>query len=286
MSEDPGPSNGSTPTTQVGVITNTFTVSNPNSRIGSTEVLEAADAGAFDVWECEICGFRNPPGLSPAARNACGLCGMPRSVSSTASPTPSSSSTRKPVISTPATELVSPIPITPSRSSSNSSHTRTITHAYSRSLPSSNINTPASWSLSSSPAITATLSSPSAKDDAMGKKKKRLSSIACPACTFLNYPSLKECEICGSDLKISGAAQDSVSQPHYTSKSAPSSRPASPDASDTASSHVDERERYIRLSFRKGGDKSFYATLKTALQQKAWEVSKSKSYRWKCKRTS
>lgn len=49
---------------------------------------------------------------------------------------------------------------------------------------------------------------------------------------------------------------------YFTSKSAPASRPTSPEPS----------HKFIKLSFRKGGDKAFYAALKTALQQKAWEV--------------
>jgi len=32
-----------------------------------------------ESWECEVCAFRNPPGLSPAAARICGLCGVPRS---------------------------------------------------------------------------------------------------------------------------------------------------------------------------------------------------------------
>ena len=162
----------------------------------------------------------------PAARNACGLCGMPRSVST------------------------------------------------------SGKNSPAPGILSSSPAVTATppfRTSSQAKTGTVRKKKKRLSSIACPACTFLNHPSLKECEICGTTLQTSGSSGSGVAgtsdslQVHFASKSAPSSRPASPEIAD--SDLLDDRERYIRLSFRKGGDKSFYAALKTALQQKGWEVS-------------
>lgn len=34
----------------------------------------------FESWECEVCAFRNPPGLSPTAARVCGLCGVPRTV--------------------------------------------------------------------------------------------------------------------------------------------------------------------------------------------------------------
>ena len=39
----------------------------------------------FESWECEVCAYRNPPGLSPAAAKICGLCGVPRA-NSTPSP--------------------------------------------------------------------------------------------------------------------------------------------------------------------------------------------------------
>jgi hypothetical protein len=51
-------------------------------------------------------------------------------------------------------------------------------------------------------------------------------------------------------------------------KSAPSSRPTSPDLEDDNPSTA----RIMKLSFRKGGDKAFYAVLKRALMSKGWEV--------------
>ena len=79
------------------------------------------------------------------------------------------------------------------------------------------------------------------------------SEIACSACTFLNPTSSKACEICGTPL------------PGMRSGTAPPS-PALRPISDT-------EPRLIRVSFRKGGDKNFYAILKRSLQGKAWEVS-------------
>ncbi len=61
-------------------------------------------------------------------------------------------------------------------------------------------------------------------------------STPCPACTFLNPPDRSTCEICESPL-------DDV--------------------------------LIIKLSFRKGGDKPFYAALKRALQAKAWLTAPS-----------
>jgi len=53
-------------------------------------------------------------------------------------------------------------------------------------------------------------------------------------------------------------------------KSAPSSRPASPDldgGDDSSSSGM------IKISFRKGGDKAFYAVLRRSLKSKTWEAT-------------
>lgn len=161
--------------------------------------MNEQEAG-FESWECEVCAYRNPPGLSPAAARVCSLCGVPR----TAIPVP--------------TNLA-------------------LSHQHlSSSLPSSSI---------SSSLATGT----------------RQSSIACPACTFLNHPSLRSCEICSTDL------------PQPFTKSAPSSRPITPGFGDDDDDDDDESStRMIKISFRKGGDKPFYAVLKRSLKSKAWEV--------------
>lgn len=74
---------------------------------------------------------------------------------------------------------------------------------------------------------------------------------------------MRECEMCASVL-------------HMTMRSASSSRPASPipanDDDDEADS-TPPRFPFIKLSFRKAGDKPFYALLKRALKSRAWEVS-------------
>lgn len=155
----------------------------------------------FESWECEVCAYRNPPGLSPAAARICNLCGVPRTL--------------------PTNSVLS--------------------QHLSSSLPSSVLSSSISLADTSSP------------NDVNNK------SIACPACTFLNHPSLRSCEICSTDLP--------QSKREYT-KSAPSSRPITPGFDDTDESSM----KMIKISFRKGGDKSFYAVLKRTLKSKAWEV--------------
>ncbi|KAF9522606.1 EAP30/Vps36 family-domain-containing protein [Crepidotus variabilis] len=112
------------------------------------------------------------------------------------------------------------------------------------------------------PSSSLSLSASLAADSHNSRKR---TEITCPACTFLNYPSLRQCEICGTDLpKAKGEL-----------KSAPASRPLTPDPDD------DDTPRFIRLSFRKGGDKSFYAMLKSSLKNKAWEERGSTSQQTK-----
>ncbi|KAG6887952.1 hypothetical protein C0995_011392 [Termitomyces sp. Mi166 len=168
---------------------------------------DGGEAG-FESWECEVCGYRNPPGLSPAAARICGLCGVPRES------VPSSTASR-----------------------SGASHR-------SESLPASSAMS--ALSLSSSSSSDATSDS---------------NSNACPACTFFNHPSLRYCEMCSTELPRLSPKTSRVM------KSAPSSRPLSPDVDDGDSTSP----QFFKISFRKGGDKAFYAVLKRSLQSKVWE---------------
>ncbi|KAJ8494471.1 hypothetical protein ONZ45_g13236 [Pleurotus djamor] len=113
----------------------------------------------------------------------------------------------------------------------------------------------------------------------------------CEVCDYRNPPGLSPaaasiCALCGvprSAVPVPEAPQPSL--PHHvkyvpprfppqlakggrsvSAKSAPTSRPASPEDDSTVS-------RMIKISFRKGGDKAFYSALKRALKGKAWEIS-------------
>ncbi|KAF8063971.1 vacuolar protein sorting-associated protein 36 [Lyophyllum atratum] len=176
-----------------------------NSTTSGQGTVDDGEAG-FESWECDLCAYRNPPGLSPAAAKICGLCGVPRS-------------------SVPS-----------STASGTSLH-------LSSSLPSSAASSTV-FSLSSSTLV------PSPADGS--------SSIACPACTFLNHTSLRTCEMCLTELP---------SQPRRVMKSAPSSRPSSPESDNEDPTAT----RIMKISFRKGGDKAFYAVLKRSLKSKMWE---------------
>lgn len=175
----------------------------------SVAAVQDESISGFESWECEVCAFRNPPGLSPAAAGICGLCGVPRA------------------------------------SVPNARNTITSNHL-SSSLPSSSaVSSSISW------------------HDTSISTGRRSSTVSCPACTFLNHSSLRLCEICSTELP----------RPPRQLKSAPSSRPSTPDDDDDTPAH-----KLIKLSFRKGGDKPFYAILKRCLKSKAWEVCQFDSY--------
>ena len=76
----------------------------------------------------------------------------------------------------------------------------------------------------------------------------------CPACTFLNHPSIRNCEICDTPLP----------RPPARKQSTPSLQAPPP---QTAEGKGDT----IRLSFRKGGSNECYRRLKNVLSDKAWE---------------
>lgn len=80
--------------------------------------------------------------------------------------------------------------------------------------------------------------------------------IACPACTYLNHPSMQRCEICDTVLGS------------HNPKRASTPATTTPSGSTGVSSST---PIFVKLSFRKGGDKSFYTALKGALQAKEWD---------------
>ncbi|KZT00402.1 uncharacterized protein LAESUDRAFT_666244 [Laetiporus sulphureus 93-53] len=187
----------------------------------------AVDDPAFKSWTCDVCNYRNPPGLSPAASRICGLCGVPR---------PSTQSSAD----------------GPSNASSSPYH-------LSLSLPSSSVDLSQLTSSSSSSPIPPHLLQDGSQE------------VACVVCTFLNHPDLTRCEMCGSPLPRPQPSVQLGYHPH--AKSAPASRPATPRDHDGSDS---PETRMIRLSFRKGGDKAFYAVLKRSLLGKGWEIKSLK----------
>ncbi|KAJ5675719.1 hypothetical protein N7462_008616 [Penicillium macrosclerotiorum] len=86
-------------------------------------------------------------------------------------------------------------------------------------------------------------------------------AVPCPRCTFVNHPSLIECEMCGAPL-----ASISLSVPGGDSSRADSPAPFFNHAHITNTEVTDN----IKLSFRDGGEKTFLERLKGALIQRKW----------------
>ncbi|KAF3480795.1 uncharacterized protein GIQ15_06142 [Arthroderma uncinatum] len=84
---------------------------------------------------------------------------------------------------------------------------------------------------------------------------------ACPRCTFVNHPSLQECEICGAGLQASSRG-----------RSLSPGRAGSPAPFLTSSRQLENTEivECIKLSFRAGGERAFHERLKGALIQRKW----------------
>lgn len=217
--------------------------SNPVAPRSAPELPTTTTTTTAIRWECEICGFKNvSTGLTPST--ICQLCGVPRT-----SALPASAST---------TTLGSdPVLM----STSSRAVTSGSVSSLSKSLPSSVISTPGRRL--SPPPLPSTLSSTSP-----GTASEEDAQIACPACTFLNYPSLRNCEMCGTVLPKpppSSSHHSRIDTP-LKGRSAPSSRPVSPARESTGGGDI------LKISFRKGGDKQLYAALKTALEAKVWQA--------------
>lgn len=106
----------------------------------------------------------------------------------------------------------------------------------------------------------------SMKKDADQEKDKR---IVCRVCTFLNHPSMGSCEVCDTPLGL-GAPKRSTSTTASSFILSPSSSSSSPSLS--AAVPATKEAPFVRLSFRKGGEKVFYASLKSALEKKEWDA--------------
>ena len=86
----------------------------------------------------------------------------------------------------------------------------------------------------------------------------------CPRCTFLNHPSLPNCELCGTSL-VAGCSTES------TAGGATFQRPDSP--GPTLNGYfldIDHNLESLKLSFRSGGEKIFHERLKGAMLQRKW----------------
>ena len=189
----------------------------------STTPLPNEQNEAETSWACGVCGFVNGTrGLNGTAGAKCGLCGVGYATARS--------------ISTPVTRTASPAPL--SRRSQDESRSTSISSSTQALL-----GPAAAISSTESPAPTPSVT-----------------EIACPACTFLNHPSLTSCEICSTPLPKRQPTRPERQQ----------SAPA-PDPLAATSIPSPGKMDVARLSFRKGGSSEAYRRLKNVLSDKAWE---------------
>ncbi|ODQ51644.1 Vps36-domain-containing protein [Saitoella complicata NRRL Y-17804] len=84
-------------------------------------------------------------------------------------------------------------------------------------------------------------------------------TFACPVCTFHNHPSLTSCEMCGSPLMSSNLP--------------PALRNTAGAESPGPMSSGIVRARYVKISFRQGGERQFLERLRGALRERRWEAA-------------
>ncbi|TVY52458.1 Vacuolar protein-sorting-associated protein 36 [Lachnellula cervina] len=102
----------------------------------------------------------------------------------------------------------------------------------------------------------------SQKSNQQSQEAKKSTSIQCPRCTFLNHPSLRECEICGARLSPE-AASTGLENPLLRAES------PGPTLNQLPAPGTEENES-IKLSFRGGGEKLFHERLKGCMTQRKW----------------
>ncbi|KAG2733025.1 hypothetical protein G9P44_004015 [Scheffersomyces stipitis] len=100
----------------------------------------------------------------------------------------------------------------------------------------------------------------------------------CPQCTFINHPSMKYCELCGTELKsvVPKGLQLKISESlsNLSQGETNSENPLGLKL-DTPETYTDSRP-YIKISFRNGGESEFGSRLTSALENLKWEALKNR----------
>lgn len=94
----------------------------------------------------------------------------------------------------------------------------------------------------------------------------------CPKCTFINHPSMRYCELCGTELPAAKLALSRKIQ-DLENHSTPNLWEQNP-----LGLILEEKEEYtngrpyIKISFRKGGDLGFYEHIVEQIEKMKWEM--------------
>ncbi|CAO3590677.1 unnamed protein product [Absidia cylindrospora] len=100
---------------------------------------------------------------------------------------------------------------------------------------------------------------------------------ACPICTFINHPSMIQCEMCDSALQSSSPSNlqshttQSTKSPSPSCSSSAPPAPSSSSSSSLSSTNISKYDHSVQLSFRKGGLAQFLTKLNSAITNKAWD---------------
>lgn len=100
--------------------------------------------------------------------------------------------------------------------------------------------------------------------------------FACPNCTFINHPSMINCEICGTPL-VSPNLPQSIIKHRTTNNSNNSDNSISLKVEPFVSDNEDFNKRIIKLSFRQGGSQKFYDALLPTIENLIWEKNKNET---------
>lgn len=105
---------------------------------------------------------------------------------------------------------------------------------------------------------------------ASGDSLRNLDS--CPKCTFVNHPSMRYCELCGTALRLvsSSLMQRLQSLDNLSAASLASENPLGLTVEDKE--EYTNNEPYVKFSFRKGGESVFYQHLADEIQSIQWRA--------------
>ncbi|ODV79792.1 putative vacuolar protein sorting protein [Suhomyces tanzawaensis NRRL Y-17324] len=98
----------------------------------------------------------------------------------------------------------------------------------------------------------------------------------CPTCTFINHPSMTNCELCGTELKstIPKTLKNKISSQVSSGYNSPTNGINIKLENDLE--QYTNGKPYVKLSFRKGGESKFQELLIQALDEIKWEALKQK----------
>jgi ESCRT-II complex subunit VPS36 len=219
---------------------------------GGSTFLDGTGTGTGiggESWTCTVCGFVNEPKSLGNVSGKCSLCGVTRVIGnsgelSRAGTPVSGNSTAKSVLITD--EVTTGRPGTPGTLGT-------------LGIPSSSIS-PTSTSLNQIGQMEFAAAAAADDDDVVVHSRKE---TPCSRCTFLNHPSLSNCEICGSPLLVQrNTASSSTSSPTTTTTTTTTTT--------MTGGKQEGLKEVVRLSFRKGGEKEMYKRLKSVLEKKSW----------------